>query len=127
MVNINEHSGITTSKFQMQDLPQDVAKVVDKMNVGRNFKAFTMINEKDGKEVCAIVKLKAKINGHKATIAEDYQDLKEISDGETSGKRCCRNGFWTSRNILMYASAKTGRSVTSSIQVGSRRTDVTLL
>ena len=26
MVNINEHSGITTSKFQMQDLPQDVAK-----------------------------------------------------------------------------------------------------
>ena len=24
MVNINEHSGITTSKFQMQDLPQDV-------------------------------------------------------------------------------------------------------
>ena len=41
-------------------------------------KHFTMINEKDGKEVCAIVKLKAKINGHKATIAEDYQDLKEI-------------------------------------------------
>ena len=78
MVNINEHSGITTSKFQMQDLPQDVAKVVDKMNVGEISRAFTMINEKDGKEVCAIVKLKAKINGHKATIAEDYQDLKEI-------------------------------------------------
>ena len=37
-----------------------------------------MINEKDGKEVCAIVKLKTKINGHKATIAEDYRDLKEI-------------------------------------------------
>ena len=78
MVNINENSGVTTSKFQMQDLPQDVAKVVDKMNVGEISKAFTMINEKDGKEVCAIVKLKAKINGHKATIAEDYQDLKEI-------------------------------------------------
>ena len=42
-------------------------------------------------------------------------------------KRCCRNGFWTNRNILMYASTKTGRSVTSSIRVGSRRTDVTLL
>ena len=48
------------------------------MNVGEISKAFTMINEKDGKEVCAIVKLKTKINGHKATIAEDYQDLKEI-------------------------------------------------
>ena len=78
MVNTNERTGITTSKFQMQDLPQDVAKVVDKMNVGEISRAFTMINEKDGKEVCAIVKLKAKINGHKATIAEDYQDLKEI-------------------------------------------------
>ena len=77
MVNTNERTGITTSKFQMQDLPQDVAKVVDKMNVGEISRAFTMINEKDGKEVCAIVKLKAKINGHKATIAEDSQDLKE--------------------------------------------------
>ena len=78
MVNTNQNTGVTTSKFQMQDLPQDVAKVVDKMNVGEISKAFTMINEKDGKEVCAIVKLKAKINGHKATIAEDYQDMKEI-------------------------------------------------
>ena len=54
MVNINEHSGITTSKFQMQDLPQDVAKVVDKMNVGEISKAFTMINEKDGKELLRV-------------------------------------------------------------------------
>ncbi|GCB34639.1 peptidylprolyl isomerase [Bacteroides faecalis] len=78
MVNINENTGVTTSKFEMQDLPQDVAKVVDKMNVGEVSRAFPMINEKDGREVCAIVKLKAKINGHKATIADDYQDLKDI-------------------------------------------------
>ena len=78
MVKINMNTGVTTSKFEMQDLPQDVAKVVDKMNVGEVSKAFAMINEKDGKEVCAIVKLKEKINGHKATIAEDYQDLKAI-------------------------------------------------
>lgn len=37
-----------------------------------------MVNQKDGKEVCAIVKLKNRINGHKATISEDYQNLKEI-------------------------------------------------
>ena len=48
------------------------------MNIGEVSRAFPMINEKDGREVCAIVKLKAKINGHKATIAEDYQDLKDI-------------------------------------------------
>lgn len=67
-----------TSKFEMQQLPQEIAKVVDGMNVGEISKAFTMVNEKDGKEVCAIVKLKTRINGHKATITDDYQNLKEI-------------------------------------------------
>lgn len=67
-----------TSKFEMQQLPQEIAKVVDDMNVGEISKAFTMVNEKDGKEVCAIVKLKSRINGHKATITDDYQNLKEI-------------------------------------------------
>lgn len=78
MVNISQQTGVTTSKFEMQDLPQDVAKVVDKMNIGEISKAFTMISEKDGKEVCAIVKLKSRINGHKATVADDYQNLKSI-------------------------------------------------
>lgn len=67
-----------TSKFEMQQLPQEIAKIVDGMNVGEISKAFTMVNEKDGKEVCAIVKLKSRINGHKATITDDYQSLKEI-------------------------------------------------
>lgn len=67
-----------TAKFEMQELPQEIAKVIDKMNVGEVSKAFTMVNEKDGKEVCAIVKLKSRINGHKATITDDYQNLKEI-------------------------------------------------
>ncbi len=38
-----------TSKFEMQQLPQEIAKVVDGMNVGEISKAFTMVNEKDGK------------------------------------------------------------------------------
>ncbi|MDL2291618.1 peptidylprolyl isomerase [Bacteroides sp. OttesenSCG-928-F21] len=67
-----------TSRFEMQQLPQEIAKVVDKMNVGEISKAFSMINQKDGKEVCAVVKLKSRINGHKATITDDYQQLKDI-------------------------------------------------
>jgi peptidyl-prolyl cis-trans isomerase SurA len=67
-----------TSRFEMQELPQEIAKVVDKMNVGEISKAFPMIREKDGKDICVIVKLKSKINGHKATISDDYQSLKEI-------------------------------------------------
>ena len=67
-----------TSKFEMQELPPEIAKVVDKMKVGEISEAFTMIPQKTGKEECVIVKLKSRINGHKATISEDYQNLKEI-------------------------------------------------
>lgn len=67
-----------TTRFEMQELPPEVAKIVENMNVGEISKAFSMINQKDGKEVCAVVKLKSRINGHKATIAEDYQRLKDL-------------------------------------------------
>ena len=67
-----------TSRFEMQELPPEIAKVVDKMNVGEISKAFTMIPQNTGKEVCVIVKLKSRVNGHKATISEDYQRLKDI-------------------------------------------------
>ena len=66
-----------TSKFEMQQLPQEVAKAVEHLNLGEISKPFTMMNDK-GKEVCAIVTLKAKINGHKATIQDDYQALKDV-------------------------------------------------
>lgn len=74
----NKNTG--TARFEMQDLAQvsqEVAKMVENMNVGEISRAFTMVNDK-GKEVCAIVKLKSRINGHKATISEDYQRLKAI-------------------------------------------------
>ena len=74
----NKNTG--TARFEMQDLAQvsqEVAKMVENMNVGEISRAITMINDK-GKEVCAIVKLKSRINGHKATISEDYQRLKAI-------------------------------------------------
>ena len=67
-----------TSKFEMQELPPEIAKVVDKMKVGEISEAFTMIPQKTGKEECVIVKLKRRTNGHKATVADDYQNLKEI-------------------------------------------------
>ncbi len=67
-----------TSKFEMQDLPPEIAKVVDKMKVGEISDAFTMIPQKTGKEECVIVKLKSRIDGHKAAITEDYQSLKNI-------------------------------------------------
>ena len=67
-----------TSKFEMQDLPSEIGRVVDQMQIGEISKAFTMISPSTGREQCVIVKLKSRTNGHKATVAEDYQRLKEI-------------------------------------------------
>ena len=66
-----------TSKFRMQDLPPEVARVVDTLQVGGISRSFQMINER-GKTVCAIVKLKSRIEGHKATITEDFQVMKDV-------------------------------------------------
>lgn len=66
-----------TSRFQMQDLPPEVAKVVDTMQVGQISKSFQMINQK-GKTVCVIAKLKSRVDGHRANISDDYQVLKEV-------------------------------------------------
>ncbi|MBQ8889399.1 MAG: peptidylprolyl isomerase [Bacteroidaceae bacterium] len=75
---VNPNTG--TARFEMQDLAQvsqEVAKTVEGLKVGEISEPITMINSK-GKEICAIVKLKTRIEGHKATIAEDYQRLKSI-------------------------------------------------
>lgn len=66
-----------TSKFEMQELPPEIARAVNTMNVNEISKPFIMINTK-GKEVCAIVKLKSRVKGHKATLTEDFQALKAV-------------------------------------------------
>ncbi len=66
-----------TSKLALQDLPVEVARAVDTMSVGSISAPFKMINNR-GKTVCAIVKLKNRVPGHKAIITEDYQVLKDI-------------------------------------------------
>ena len=80
----------STSRFEMQQLAglisQEVAKAVENMQIGEVSQPFTMINSK-GKEVCAIVKLKNRIDGHKATISEDYQRLKEIVTAKRSEEK----------------------------------------
>ncbi|WP_288057343.1 peptidylprolyl isomerase [Xylanibacter rodentium] len=73
----NVMDGARTSKFRMQDLPSEVARAVEKMEIGDVSAPFEMIDGK-GKTVCAIVKLKNRVNGHKATITEDFQVMKDV-------------------------------------------------
>lgn len=78
MVNQDyESSHMGTPKFEMQELPQEIGKIVYEMEVGDISKPFTMLTDKQ-KEVVAIVKLRARVEGHKANLADDYQALKSI-------------------------------------------------
>lgn len=72
-----ENEMTSISKFEMQQLPQEVARKIEGMHVGEISDPFTMIN-KQGKTVCAIVKLKSRSNGHKATVTEDFQVLQSM-------------------------------------------------
>jgi peptidyl-prolyl cis-trans isomerase SurA len=77
MSNNDQQTGRITSRFKMQDLPPEVAKVVDTMQVGQISRAFQLINQR-GKTVCVIAKLKSRVEGHKASISEDFQTLKDV-------------------------------------------------
>ena len=76
MVYMDPQTRQTTSRFQMVNLPPEVARAVTGMQIGEISKPFTMIN-RQGKEVVAVVKLKNRINGHRATMKEDYQILQD--------------------------------------------------
>ena len=84
---INSDAVTMTTKFRMDQLPQDIAKVVDKMEVGEISEPFVMIDQKLGKEVVAIVKLRARISGHKANISNDFQTLKAIVEEHKRSER----------------------------------------
>lgn len=74
---VNNANGERTSKFQMKDLPTEIAREVEKLQPEELSNVFEMVNEK-GKKVCAIIKLKNRIPAHKATITEDYQVMKNV-------------------------------------------------
>lgn len=67
-----------TSKFQLRNLPSEIARVVDTLKVGEVSAPFQMINEKNGKLVCVVAKLKSCVEMHRATITEDFQTMKNI-------------------------------------------------
>ncbi len=80
----NKETG--SSRFQLHELPVDVARVVDRMAVGEVSSPFTLMLD-NGKTVCAIVKLKTKIDAHKANVKDDYEILQELYKNKLSEER----------------------------------------
>ena len=81
---INQASG--TPRFEMKDLPQEVAKVVDKMQVGDVSEAFIMKDPKRDRDIVAIVKLTERIPAHRANLSEDYQTIKGMYENSAKQK-----------------------------------------
>jgi len=79
-ISSGERAG--TSRFDMSELPPEIAKVVDTMKVGGVSKPFSMISEKTSKDLVLIVKLKSRVMGHKASLTEDFQSLKSMAETE---------------------------------------------
>ena len=74
MVNVVNGS----TRFEMQDLPQEVSRKIETMKIGDISEPFVMIDQARNKEVVAIVKLSNRIKGHRATLSEDYNLIKEM-------------------------------------------------
>ncbi|MDD6803277.1 MAG: peptidylprolyl isomerase [Prevotellaceae bacterium] len=70
-----------TSRFKMDELPPEVAMAIDTLKIGSISAPFQMINKR-GKTVCAIAKLKNRVEGHKATITEDFQVMKAVVENK---------------------------------------------
>ncbi len=75
-VMVNPESG--NSRFQMSELPQEIAKEVNNLQPGELSKAFIMKDPKTNHDIVAIVKLTNRIEGHKANMADDYQAIKNM-------------------------------------------------
>lgn len=74
MMNPQTH----TTLFEMADLPDEIGKVVDKLQVGEISEPFIAINKSNNRQQVAMVKLVRRIEAHKADLAEDFQVLKDM-------------------------------------------------
>ena len=75
-VMVNQETG--TTRFEMSQLPQEIAMVVSKLQPGEISQPFIMHNEKNGREVVAMVRLSSRIDAHQANLSDDYQTIKDM-------------------------------------------------
>lgn len=75
-VMMNQMTG--TNRFEMQQLPSEVARRIENMKPGEVSEPFEMKDASKNKDVVAIVKLTNRIEGHRANLSEDYSLLKQM-------------------------------------------------
>lgn len=75
-----------TTRFEMHQLPPEVAKQIDTMQEGDISKPFIMMDVRTNREIVAIVKLKRRIDGHRATLRDDFEVLKTMYEQHAKNK-----------------------------------------
>ena len=83
-VMMNQQTG--SNRFEMQDLPSEVARKIELMQPGDISDAFIMKDVRKNRDVIAIVKLTNRIPGHKATLSDDYNLLKQMYEASAKEK-----------------------------------------
>ena len=73
-VMVNEENG--TTRFEMSQLPQEVARAVASLEIGEISEPFIMKDPKRDRDIVAIVKLTNRIDAHQANLSDDYQQIK---------------------------------------------------
>lgn len=75
-VMVNENTG--TTRFEMSELPQEVAMAVANMKPGEISQPIRMRDSKHDREIVALVKLTNRIDAHTANLSDDYQTIKTM-------------------------------------------------
>ncbi len=80
----NDETGST--KFEMSQLPPEIAKVVADMQPGDVSEAFTMMDPKRNREIVAVVKLTNRIEAHKANLSDDFPTIRNMYEASVQEK-----------------------------------------
>lgn len=83
-IMVNEETG--NARFEMQQLPQEVSRKVSTMEPGDVSEPFIMKDPRKNSDIIAMVKLTARIPGHKANIADDFQTIKSMYESAQKTK-----------------------------------------
>jgi peptidyl-prolyl cis-trans isomerase SurA len=75
-VMVNDETG--TTSFEMSQLPQEIARAVADMQPGEISKPIVMKDPKRDRDIVTLVKLTNRIDAHKANLADDYQQIKNM-------------------------------------------------
>lgn len=75
-IMMNKQTG--SSRFEMQELPPEIARRIEKMNPGDISEAFVMKDASKNRDVAVIVRLTDRIEGHRANLSDDYNMIKQM-------------------------------------------------